>query len=153
MPPPAKKRLCERLSAQQRSKQNRELAAMMAKATQLAQQDQVFAECLPALFQGQIHWNELTAGTLSLTCYSAGIATRFRMQQDQILRNLRQRLSGADIQRLEIKIRPAQKASAPAQKSMHLSKENAQLLLEEAGRTLDQKLKAVLTRLAMHASQ
>lgn len=147
------RRLSERLSLQQRSQHNRELAAMMNKALQLAQLDQVLGECLPLLFQGHIHLNELQGGTLSLTCHSAAMATRFRMQQDQILRNLRQRLPGSDIQRIEIKIRPAPKTATLAPRNMSLSKENAQLLLEEAGRTSDKQLKAVLTRLAMHASQ
>lgn len=147
-----KKRLSERLSLQQRSQKNKELSGLIAKASELAAFDKVFCECLPLVFRDQIHLNELQGGTLSLTCFSAAIATRFRMQQDSILNALRQKLYGTYIQRVEIKIRPALKKIGTTRKPMILSKENAQLLLDEAGQTKDINLKAVLTRLAMHAN-
>ncbi len=152
MPAKANRKLSERLSAARTCKTNADLRTLINRATALGQLDATFQECLPSPLRNHIQLADVVGECLNLRCHSAALATRFRMQQDTIMQALKATSAFCQVKRISIRIKPVQTRAIQKSSTRSLSQENAQLLLEEAGHTKDQKLKAVLTRIAMRAN-
>jgi len=134
-------------------KKNSALGDLLNQATALESIEQLFNRCLPTQLRGKFQLNSMHNRCLTLTCTSASLATRFRMQQKEIIQALNGQLPRSPIERIQIKIRPVRAQHAAQLNRRHISKENARLLEQEAGQTADKKLRDVLRRLAGHADQ
>lgn len=126
------------------------LGSLMHQAEQLGAQEQRVLQALPLEIRDAFHLISLDAGLLQLQCHTAAMATRLRMRQREILHRINQTQS-PPVKRIQILIRPANRAIKLSHRPLHLSKENAQALLQEAGQTRHEGLKAILEKLARHA--
>lgn len=130
------------------SKYSNELRTLIRQAEKNQSIDSIVEDVLPMMFRGLFRVNSLNQGLLTLTCSSAAMATRFRFEQDSILNLLQIRFGASKVRRIAIRIRPISNSKTKTINNRHISKENAQLLLQEAGRTDDQSLQQVLEKLA-----
>ena len=121
-------------------------------------------DSVSALFKRKFQVNSLENHQLTLTCQSASLMTRFRFSEEDVKKQLNQRIKPDYVDKIEIKIRPkifnqdhqknilennnTEYFNSQVSSQIKLSKKNAQLLLEEAEHTEDQKLKTALLRLA-----
>lgn len=120
---------------------------MMSQAGNLLQLNQAFERCLPKAMQGRFQVNSLQHRLLTITCSSATFATRFRLIQPQVMKDLQQQHQ-LQFDKVLIKIRPAKFEAKRPGIERKLSKENARLLATEAEHTIDSKLKEILSKLA-----
>lgn len=150
---PKHKSLANALSLEKLTSQSGDLENLIQKANQLQQFADIVNQCFPPLFKGKLQINGLNQGTLILTSPSAALATRFRMNQNEVLALLRQRMPRHPVHEIKIRIRPNKVRQEQPKAKPTLSKENALILKEEAGHTNDKRLRDVLTKLAMHADQ
>lgn len=148
---PRHKSLADALSLEKLTSQSGDLEKLIQKANQLQEFSQIVNNCLPDLFKGKLLINGLQQQTLVLTSPSATLATRFRVNQQEFLTRLRQQMPYQAIQDVKIKIRPRKFRTEVQQTKRRLSKENAQILEEEAGQTDDKNLREALTKLAKRA--
>lgn len=149
---PKRHRLSNALSLDKITAQSGELESLIQKANQLANFTSIVNDSLPDFLKDKLMVNGLQNGALILTSPSASLATRVRVSQQEILSKLHLAMPRHRISTIKIKIRPGKFRKKPPITKRTLSKENAQLLREEAGRTQDQKLRDVLAKLADHAS-
>lgn len=150
---PKQKRLSSLIELEACTQRSSDVKRLIQIAETLGDLDQLFSEALPEKLRGAFAVNTLKQGVLSVTCHSASLATRFRLEQAQILKRFNMR-SRQQAKRIDIRIRPSRSANKPQQsrRSM-LSNANAQLLCNEADHTEDQKLKRALERLARNAQE
>ena len=128
-----------------------DLHALFNQARQNLDIQTVFDNCLPALFVGVFQVNQIKHGVLTITSQSAAIATRFRFEQDAVIKALQAKLGAQTIQRLDIRIRPRAKILKKVKVTNKLSKDSAQLLIEEAKQTQDIDLRRAIEKLAQQA--
>ena len=133
------------------TKHSADLKTLFQQAQQKLELQTIFEDCLPHFFKNTFAINKLSEGKLTITCHSAAIATRFRFEQDSVLANLKTKLGTQNIQTLDIRIRPKALTRQHSHSKAKLSKENAQLLLQEAGQTKDVELKRAMEKLAQRA--
>jgi hypothetical protein len=133
------------------TKHSPDLRALFSKARQNLDIQTVFDNCLPALFVGVFQVNQIKQGVLIITGQSAAIATRLRFEQDAVIEALQAKLGAQTIQRLEIRIRPKAKILKKVNVNNKLSKDSAQLLIEEAKQTQDVELRKAIEKLAQQA--
>lgn len=148
---PKRSRLSNAISLDKITSQSGELESLIQKANQLNNFTSIVNDCLPDFLKEKVLVNGLKQNALILTCPSAALATRIRMHQQDILSKLHLAMPRHRVASIKIKIRPGKFHSSLPETKRTLSKENAQLLREEAGRTDDLKLRDILTRLADHA--
>jgi hypothetical protein len=130
------------------TKYSSELRQLIRQAEKNESIDSIVEDVLPIMFRGLFQVTSLAGSTLTLTCSSAALATRFRFEQDSILRLLQARFGASKVRQISIRIRPISKSKARIENNRSISKQNAQLLLEEAGRTKDPSLQQALEKLA-----
>ncbi len=147
---PKHKALSDSLIIDRTLRRNQELGRLIQEAEQRGSLEQRVLALIPEKFRDAFRLIGIEQGTLQLQCHSAAIATRLRMQQQQLTRQLSQRLQ-QPIHSLKIAIRPTAGKRKQTQNTLSLSQENAQALLQEAGQTEDKALRAILQRLASHA--
>ncbi len=148
---PKHKALSATISLDRINKSSHTLSQLLGKAEQLQGLSELCYEYIPKQFRNKILINGIEGKTLVLTSQSASVATRLRVNQQDLINRLNQHPQIPRINTLSIKIRPAQYQRRTTQNTKTLSKENAQLLLEEAGQTKDESLRKILTRLAGRA--
>ncbi|MFP3979547.1 DciA family protein [Marinobacter sp. KMM 10035] len=126
------------------------LRELVAKAnTHRQAEEEVIALLPPALAQGT-RFVCCIEGELTLSADNAGRASQIRFRQHEIMEKLREHELFRFVWKLKVKVVPPRFKEKPPAKKLVLSKENAQLLTEEAGHTKDQKLREVLEKLASH---
>tara|TARA_R110001599_G_scaffold59056_2_gene163712 strand:- start:1690 stop:2163 length:474 start_codon:yes stop_codon:yes gene_type:complete len=154
---PKQKALAPLLSLQKLSRKSNSIASLIQLANSRQTLDDLLNQCLPDLLKGHFKVNSINEQTLILTCSSAKLMTRLRFIQDDILSKLSTLIAPNKVDMLQIKVRPNIQAkpeqTKPKAIPRHISKKNAQILLEEAEHTEDQNLKNILTSLAKHADQ
>lgn len=144
--------LAEALSANKIPSRAPGIASLIKQAEQLQDLNALFNACIPERFRNHFQTNGIDHQMLVLTCHSASVATSLRMHKNAILKQLNDQLKAKPIIDLKIKIRPKQHGKSSAEAGRTISKKNAQFLLEEAGHTLDQQLRAVLIKLAQRSA-
>jgi hypothetical protein len=154
---PKQKALAPLLSLQKISRKSNSLANLMQLANNRQTLDDLLNQCLPELLKSHFKANSINGQILTLTCSSAKLMTRFRFIQDEVLLKFNSLIAPNTVHTIQIKVRPNMqiKTETPQPKTIprHISKKNAQILLEEAEHTEDQNLKNILTSLAKHAEQ
>lgn len=126
------------------------LRELIAKAnTHSLAEEQVMASLPPALVLGT-RFVCCMEGELTLSAESAGKASQIRFRQHEIMEKLRENELFRFVWKLKVKVVPPRFHHKPPAKKIPLSKENAQLLKEEAGHTKDTKLREILEKLASH---
>tara|TARA_R110002167_G_scaffold295648_1_gene500139 strand:+ start:481 stop:954 length:474 start_codon:yes stop_codon:yes gene_type:complete len=154
---PKQKALAPLLSLQKLSRESSSIASLIKLANSRQSLDDSLNRCLPAPLKGHFKVNDINNQILTLTCSSAKLMTRFRFMQDDIVSQLNTLIAPKTIHMVQIKVRPniqfKPEQNKPKAISRHISKKNAQILLEEAEHTEDQNLKNILTSLAKHADQ
>ena len=148
---PKQKALAPLLSLQKLSRKSNSIASLIQLANSRQTLDDLLNQCLPDLLKGHFKVNSINEQTLILTCSSAKLMTRLRFIQDDILSKLSTLIAPNKVDMLQIKVRP--NIQTKPEQTRHISKKNAQILLEEAEHTEDQNLKNILTSLAKHADQ
>ncbi len=126
------------------------LRELVAKANSHRQaEEEIIALLPPALAQGT-RFVCCIEGELTLSADNAGRASQIRFRQHEIMEKLREHELFRFVWKLKVKVVPPRFKEKPPAKKLVLSKENAQLLTEEAGHTKDKKLREVLEKLASH---
>ncbi|MBK1872972.1 MULTISPECIES: DciA family protein [Marinobacter] len=126
------------------------LRDLVAKAnTHRKAEEEVIASLPPTLAPGT-RFVCCLEGELTLSTESAGKASQIRFRQHEIMEKLRENELFRFVWKLKVKVVPPRFNEKPPAKKLTLSKENAQLLKEEAGHTKDKKLREVLEKLASH---
>lgn len=129
------------------TRQNEELSQLISFAERITGLDEMFRAALPEPLQPFFKANTLQNGLLTVTCSSAAQATRFRLQQKNVISTLNNQ-GLRSVKTIKIKIRPALKPSEAETVERTLSQNNAQILESEANQTEDQALKSALLKLA-----
>ncbi len=142
--------LSEILALKTKLKRQSGLSTLLQQAESHGSLEQTILQAIPHDIRQAFKLANLEAGTLQLQCHTAAMATRLRMRQRDILQCLNRTLPD-QINRIQILIRPATATSRKTHRALRLSKENAQTLLQEAGQTSDDGLRAILEKLARHA--
>jgi len=164
-----------RLNVQRLSNRSQTLRKLVQQASTRVSITEIFNSSVPVIFKDKFQVNLLEQNTLTLTCHSASLMTRFRFNQNEIINNFNQRSPTNKINNIKIKVRPKQfsqqggsnsteqyshaaneiKYPASCETSTHktnidktISKKNAQNLNEEAEHTDDLDLKNILLRLS-----
>lgn len=154
---PKQKALAPLLSLQKLSQKSNSIASLIQLANSKQSLDDSLNQCLPDPLKGHFKANSIHEQILILTCSSAKLMTRFRFIQDDILAKLNSLITPNKVNTIQIKVRPNIQFKPEQIKTQtsvrHISKKNAQILLEEAEHTEDQNLKNILTNLAKHANK
>ena len=151
---PKQEQFSPKISLRKLSAKSFNLQTLIKQAASRKSLEDVFNDSLPEPFQNKFQINSFEQGLLILTCQSAALMTKFRFFQNQILESLNKKVQ--DISSIKIKIRPVSSTNRTNKKlslpnsQQHLSKKNAQILIEEAEHTNDVKLKEILIQLAKH---
>lgn len=152
---PKQQQFAPKISLKRLSAKSNNLQSLIKQAANRKSLEELFNETLPAAFKGKFQINSFNQGKLVLTCSSAALMTKFRFSQDQVISMLNAKIHPEKIAHINIKVRPRssyskENAKKPVDPQQHLSKKNAQILLEEAEHTDDIKLKEILRQLARH---
>lgn len=153
---PKQRQFAPLISLKRLSAKSNNLQSLIKQASERKSIEDVLNETMPTPFKGKFQINSSTQGVLVLTCSSAALMTKFRFSQDKFLSMLNAKIHPEKITQIKIKVRPQSSSTKKTSEnitspSAHLSKKNAQLLLEEAEHTDDLKLKEVLLQLARHS--
>lgn len=128
------------------------LAYLVAQSDRLARINRAFLAYLPPHLHDHAALVALSDDAWIIQTDSPAWATRLRY----VLPSLRNQLAeflGADVPPLNIRIKPAAAKSAPPQRRVTLTHENAALIEGAAQAVEDDRLGAALLRLARHAGQ
>lgn len=126
------------------------LRELMTKAGQHAQAEQQVIAALPASLAQGSRFVSCKEGELAIATDTAAKASQIRFRQQDIMAAVRKNELFRFVWKLKVKVLPSRFSERPERKITPLSKENAQLLKEEAGHTKDQQLREVLEKLASH---
>lgn len=113
-------------------------------------EDQVL-DTLPTNLSTGTRFVSYKEGELVLSADNAGKASQLRFRQHEIMEKLREFEPFRFVWRLKVKVQPLRFQEKSQVRKTTLSKENAQLLKDEAGHTKDKKLREILEKLASHA--
>ena len=138
---PRTKRLSDILSHKQTIKRSGTLRALFSGASSRESIHTRFEECLPDQLKGKFVVASLNQGLLTLHCASAALATRFRFDEERILKALQMRLGQSQVAAIKVQIRP-NAVPKPASKNEALSRKR-----EFGNQTIDERLDGVLERL------
>ncbi|MDX1451192.1 MAG: DciA family protein [Oleiphilaceae bacterium] len=147
---PRHKALSGALALDRALRNHRSLQTLVQQASQRGALEQRVLLALPADLRPHFKLASVQEDTIQLQCHSAAYATKLRMQQRAVLQRINARLQ-TSLRQIKVLIRPAASKNRKTVKPLSLSKENAQTLLQEAGQTKDQALRAILEKLASHA--
>lgn len=152
---PKQRQLAPLISLKKLSNRSQTIRSLIKQAETRTSFEEVLDDVLPPVFKGKFQILSTEGGTLTLSCPSASLMTKFRFSLNTILNDLNTRISPRRISNIRIKIRPStlgqNQKKKPKTKKHTISKKNAQILKEEAEHTDDEKLKDVLLRLAEHS--
>jgi hypothetical protein len=126
------------------------LKDLVAKAELHQQAESQILSALPADLLGGTRFVSCKEGELVLSTDNAGRASQIRFRQHEIMASLRDNELFRFVWKLKVKVQLPRYQEKPPLRKTTLSKENAQLLKEEAGHTKDKKLREVLEKLAGH---
>lgn len=147
------KRLTKRLS-DIINKENTLVARLFHKASILKQVDAEISELLPAGFAGKAKVANISRKEITIHITSAALLTRLRLQQNQLVQKINQNYTWADIQKVNIKVRPqGQPRTAPPADQPIRSEKIATEISKAADQCHDENLSQSLRRLADHVRQ
>ncbi|HTN32560.1 MAG TPA: DciA family protein [Marinobacter sp.] len=126
------------------------LKDLIARAELHKQAEGRILDTLPSDLQAGTRFVSCKDGELTLSTDNAGRASQLRFRQHEIMEKLRENELFRFIWKLKVKVQPPRFREKPQLRKISLSKENAQLLKEEARHTKDKKLREVLEKLASH---
>ncbi len=92
-------------------------------------------------------------GVLAVNVPSGMYATLLRMNEQNVITELKNHASFAKLRSFEIKVRPVLNQRKSSKKAMYMSEENSRLLKDVAGETEDINLQRTLERLANRAQK
>lgn len=138
---PKNKKLSELLNQQQTIKRSSILRSLFAGAISRESAHDRVEECLPESLKGQFVVAGLNHGVLTLHCCSAALATRFRFEQDRILKALQMRIGRTQVTSIKIQIRPNTTPKSLA------SKQRKSEQKDRKSKTMEERLNGVLERL------
>lgn len=139
---PHHKKLSDILNQKQAINRSKALRTLFAGASSRESIHTRFEECLPEQLKGHFVVAGLSQGILTLHCASASLATRFRFEQDKVLKSLQMRLGQSQITAIKVQIRPNAVPKPPAQKKQK------RLNANKRGQTAEERLSEVLERLS-----
>ena len=132
------------------------LRVIMRNASRFAALEQIVHAQLPSAAAPFCHLANYQNGRLVLLIDNALWVTRLRYQQNQLLERLARYPDFADLQRIQLKVKPNPsfhtKSEEDAEKN-HLSREAGDMLKSCAENITDPQLRAALERLARHANK
>ncbi len=143
---PKHSRLSDKLKFTNAMKRSPALRNML---TQLSSKDNLaerFDECLPEPLRGKFVVSGITNRTLLLLCPSASLATRFRFDQDRILKSLQMRIGANQVTEIVVKIRPG---VIKAKKEQRAREEQRKVSNTQSP---EERLNKVLERLDSHSN-
>jgi hypothetical protein len=106
--------------------------------------------CIPQELRGHVSIVGVREQTLLLITDAGIWAAKLRQQQQEILGGLERCARELGIHSINVKVRPKHEVPKTPRYARRLSKENAQLLREEAEHTTDEGLARVLRSIASH---
>ncbi len=158
MRPPKNRQLASMISLGKLSNRSAPIRSLIKQAESRQSLEDVLNDILPELFKTKFSVHATDNMTLTLSCNSAALMTRFRFSMPKILADLNHRIQPRQFNNIHIKVRPEklpnkQSSKLGLQTSEHqsskkMSKKNAQILSTEAEHTNDKALREVLLRLA-----
>ena len=138
---PRNKKLSELLNQNQTIKRSSILKSLFAGAVSRESAHDRVEECLPEYLKGQFVVAGLNNGVLTLHCCSAALATRFRFEQDRILKALQMRIGRTQVTSIKIQIRPNTTPKSATSKQRKSERRDLK------SKTMDERLNGVLERL------
>ncbi|KZZ15057.1 hypothetical protein A3765_01575 [Oleiphilus sp. HI0130] len=144
---PRTKRLSDILSHEQTIRRSGALRTLFSGAASRESIHTRFEECLPDQLKGQFIVAGLQQGLLTLHCASAALATRFRFEEDRILKALQMRIGQSQVAAIKVQIRP-NSVPKPATKTGKVTKKRA-----AGNQTIDERLEGVLERLGRRSDE
>lgn len=134
-------------------KQNKSLQQLLQHAQQLARLQQQLDSQLEPAARPYCRVASIQDGCLLLIITDAAWATRLRYRQQKLLQNLQRLADFASVNRIALKISPANGSTAGSVQRPQLSRVAATNLRETATYIEDPQLRAALERLASKAQQ
>ncbi|MCP5205686.1 MAG: DUF721 domain-containing protein [Hahellaceae bacterium] len=92
-------------------------------------------------------------GVLAVNVPSGMYATLLRMNEQNVIKELKNHASFSKLRCFEVKVRPVLNQRKSSKKAMYMSEENSRLLKDVAGETEDINLQRTLERLANRAQK
>ena len=127
------------------------LGSLIARAQQVGRLQKIFHQSLPSnLKDSGIEFASSVNGVISVIVPNALTANQIRMTQHEILQHLRQFSEFEFIYQIKPKVRPQVERPRQKRRATPISKQNAELLLQEARHCGDEELRKVLESLATH---
>ncbi|MCL1477019.1 DUF721 domain-containing protein [Marinobacter sp. M3C] len=126
------------------------LRKLVARAEQHRLAEQALLAELPPSLQSGTRFVSCHEGELVLAADSGPKASQIRFRQHDIMAAARNLELFRFVWKLKVKVVPPRFQDKAMAKKLPLSKENAQLLKEEAGHTKDKALREILEKLASH---
>ena len=123
---------------------------LVARAEQHRLAEQALLAELPPSLQSGTRFVSCHEGELVLLSDSGPKASQIRFRQHDIMAAARNLELFRFVWKLKVKVVPPRFQDKAMAKKLPLSKENAQLLKEEAGQTKDKALREILEKLASH---
>lgn len=132
-----------------------QLANLVDKINQL----RVFNQALIGILEDKLMRHcqvvNVEQGTLTLITDSASWATKLRFQTPEILKKMQTSSTFLKIKKLKVLIRPKERLitkKQPKKKTLHLSRESAQIISDAANHLKNIRLKKALNKIAEHAN-
>jgi len=127
------------------------LGSLIARAQQVNCLQKLFSHSLPSnLKESGIEFASAVNGVISVIVPNALVANQIRMTQHEILQHLRQIPEFEFIYQIKPKVRPQVERPKQQRQVNPISKQNAELLLQEARHCEDVELRKILESLATH---
>ncbi len=127
------------------------LGSLIERAQQVNRLQKMFTQSLPInLKDSGVEFACVINGVITVLVPNALAANQIRMQQHEILKHLRQFPEFEFIYQIKPKVRPHAERQKRKRKVNPISKQNAELLLQEARHCGDEELRKVLESLATH---
>ena len=143
---PRQKKLSDLLGQNQTIKRSSILKSLFAGAASRESAHERVEECLPEHLKGKFVVAGVNQGVLTLHCSSAALATRFRFEQDRILKALQMRIGRMQVTSIKIQIRPnAIPKPSPSKQAKSEQK-------DRESKTIDERLEGVLERLGSRSN-
>jgi len=146
---PKHKKLSEILNHTTSIKKSPVLRSLFARANLTDQLSERFNDALPPLFRDKLTVASLTDGELLVMCPTASLATRFRMEQDKVLKALQMRIGESAVTTIRLQIRPG--ARLPDKQNQE-TREQKLKRKERGNQSADERLEGALERLNHRSS-
>ncbi|WP_020409317.1 DciA family protein [Hahella ganghwensis] len=126
------------------------LGQLIDRASSLYQLQRRFSGVLPEDLKETVQFASVQNGRITVIVPNALSANLVRMRQHEILRDLRQFKEFEFVYQILPKVKPQVEKAKPKRQVNPVSKQNAELLMQEARHCDDEELRKVLESLASH---